>query len=249
MQKEDDEYLPITLPVALFGMMAQFFFNIIFLISWFNHEIVTRVEQEPLELNSYLQNGILLIPISFISSFVIISLFHFFNSTFSQYNFITEYRNQVNILNETFTLDKEIERDNKSAKNELVKELSVVCILGLIAGFYYSIIYFVLYLMLYFFLIFLLINVTSFSTSVTVSMLLTWLLISFYLISKKLVVEEIKTRNLDPHADYGVTNRNIEIISSNLPPIICNGCRSYITATSNMCPVCGDPVINDEENN
>ncbi len=247
IQKEDDEYLPITLPVALFGMIAQFFFNIILVMAWFSHEIVIRVEQQPTMLNSYLQNVILLIPVSFLSSFAVILLFSFFSGTFSQYNFITQYRNQLNILNETFTLNPENMRDHKSAKRSLLEELSVVFILGLVAGFYYSLLYFILYLILYFFLIFLLINITSFSASVTISMLFAWVLVSIYLVSKKLVVEEIKTRNLDPQADYGITKRNVEIITSNQPPIICNGCRSYIVATSIICKVCGDPVENEDK--
>ena len=211
-------------------------------MAWFNNEIINRVEQEPTKLNSYFQNGIILIPASLLFSFINILLFKLFSATFSQYYFITQFKNQVEILNETLALDNENQRDMNVARRLLIKELTGVFILGLVAGFYYSIIYFMLYLILYFFLVFLLINITTFTVSVTISMLAAWLIISIYLISTKLKVEEIQTRYLNPLVDYGLTERSVEILKSNLPPVICQGCRSYISASSTTCPVCGDPV-------
>ena len=78
-------------------------------------------------------------------------------------------------------------------------------------------------------------------------MLVAWVILSIYLTSTKLKVEVIETRNLNLQIDYGLTNRSVEIIKSNQPPIICEGCRSYISASSVICPVCGDPVIVDDD--
>ena len=77
-------------------------------------------------------------------------------------------------------------------------------------------------------------------------MLLSWFLLSIYIVRQKLIVEEVNIRNLDPQADYGYTDRTVEILASNEPPIICPGCRSYIVSTSKICIICGETIYSTE---
>jgi hypothetical protein len=206
--------------------------------------MVIRVEDEPTDLNLFLQRPILLFPISMTLSIFLLLLFYIFSETFSEFNFFQTFRESVEILSDTLGIDEQGDSEDlySRARIALLKELSYVFLLGIIAGIFYLLFYFVVYVFLYIFFIFLFINFSAFNSAVTTSMLVSWFLLSIYIIIQKLKVEEIKTRYLDPHADYGITDRNIAIITSNEPPIICQGCRSYIAATLKVCSVCGDPI-------
>lgn len=244
MQKQDDQYLPLTLPVALFGMLNALFYVIISITAWFGHELIIRIpSQEPTTLNLILENLFFLIPISFISSILVLFIYYLFSETFSQYNFLTEFNDQVAILAETLEMDAEQPAVSVvSSRNLLIKELLLVYAYGLLSGLLYCLVYAIPYLFLYIFFIFVIINFANFSVTVTTSMLLSWFLLSIYIVKQKLVVEEITVRNLNPQTDYGFTDRTVEIIASNEPPIICLGCRSYIVASSKICNICGDPI-------
>ncbi|MCE7733664.1 MAG: hypothetical protein GPJ54_02220 [Candidatus Heimdallarchaeota archaeon] len=243
MQKEDDAYLSLTLPVALFGLLNALFYVIISITAWFGHELIIRVQQEPTDLNLVLENLLLLIPITIIASVSLLFLFYLFSETFSQYNFITEFNDQVKILAETLELDSEDSAKSlRTSRYLLLKELSFVYVYGLLAGLFYTIIYAIPFIFLYIFFIFVIINFSAFTATVTTSMLLSWFLLSIYIVRQKLIVEEINVRNLDPQADYGYTDRTVEILASNEPPIICPGCRSYIVATSKICIICGEKI-------
>ncbi|MHA2274798.1 MAG: hypothetical protein ACXAC2_03480 [Candidatus Kariarchaeaceae archaeon] len=247
-QREDDEFLSLTIPIALFGLLTSFTYVLISFFAWFGHKMVISIERNPTKLNLLLENPVLLIPISVICSFIILVLFSIFSETFSGFNFFKEFKENVEVLSETLEIDEKEETPNlySKAKSYLLRELSYVFILGFIAGLYYLVYYFAVYLAFYIFFLFLFINFSSFNNVVVSSMLMSWFILSIYIVLQKLKVEEIKTRNLDPHADYRMTERNIEILKSNEPPIICQGCRSYIAATLKVCSVCGDPI---EENN
>ncbi|MFV2014387.1 MAG: hypothetical protein ACC656_03080, partial [Candidatus Heimdallarchaeota archaeon] len=229
IQKQDDEYLALTLPVALFGMLNALFYVIISIAAWFGHELIIRVQQSPTKIHLVLESLLFLLPISFLVSIFVLVLFYIFSESFSQNNFVTEFKDQVAILAETLEINVEHVTDSlQTARSLLIKELAIVYMYGILAGLYYSLIYALLYLFLYIFFIFVIINFTTFTITVTIAMLLSWFLLSIYIVRQKLVVEEIKIRNLDPQADYALTGRTVEILASNQPPIICPGCRSYI---------------------
>ncbi len=243
MQKEDDEYLSLTLPVALFGLLNALFYVIISITAWFGHELIIRVQQEPTYLNLILENLLLLIPITFAASVLLLFLFYLFSETFSQYNFISEFNDQVKTLAETLELDSDNSTLSlRTSRYLLLEELFYVYVYGLLAGLFYVIFYSIPFFFFYIFFIFVLINFLTFTITVTTSMLLTWFLLSIYIVRQKLIVEAINVRNLDPQADYGYTDRTVEILASNEPPIICPSCRSYIATTSKMCIICGEII-------
>ena len=125
---------------------------------------------------------------------------------------------------------------------DLRTDLLKVYLIGILSGLYTLIFYLLITYTIYIFLLTVILNFASIPITVTLASLIATGLTVMRITQVKTNIVEPEKLEIDPHADYEPTIRQIEIINSNLPPIICPACRSYISANSKICRVCGENV-------
>lgn len=180
---------------------------------------------------------------------IIVDMICFFFLSSSKYflrdiDIIGEWKELVELVHNTY----ELEERKSSISKALVIYVSATFFLGLLAGIFYSIYLYIPFFtlfMLIFLLIFTQLNSTS---SIVISVFLAWIIIYILLVKRKLssVDEEEKlVSNVD--IDFQFSDRTYNILASNEPPIICNACKSYISAESITCQVCGEKITSSAQ--
>jgi hypothetical protein len=196
--------------------------------------------------------------ISLISSFLIgiITLFALMqvNDVLNAKVLKSQWNDFREIVFQTVTLDfeEDIENDitdekeiTKASRNYLIIYISITFILGLAAGVFYSLIYYIPYYMVNILFAFIISMAFGINFALPFAMLLTWAIFIWWIIRGKLYKEDYQVKEIDFQQDFQYSNRTYEILASKKEPIICPSCRSYISANSNNCKVCGEKIKQD----
>ncbi len=250
-KQEEDDVLKIVLPIALLGMTFAFWSFPIWFTANFSVSLQNQMQDSDLSINptffdqqlsNFLISTIIGLFISVIMVFIILKS----NSNFKELKITDEWKNIEAKVFDLLSLSHDGD-ENQQGKYRLYLfgDLFFVLLSGYIAGIYYSLILYIPFYLTYIFMIFILFNFFSIPISFTLSMLISWILTYWWLIRRKLFTEENPSFHLDPSIDYDLSNRRAEIMVSNEPPIICQGCRSYISASSTICKICGDKILVD----
>ncbi|MHA2252405.1 MAG: hypothetical protein ACXAD7_18710 [Candidatus Kariarchaeaceae archaeon] len=244
-QAEDDPTILLSLPFALFGMILCFWSVPIWMTANLNRSLLDIVEEPSPIINTLLTSFLISSLFGIFVSTMIIVLIVKFSILYKEVKLKEEWIIFQDSVFQSLQFEHEEQNDRTLYNKSLMLitgDLIIIFFLGIIAGMSYSFILYIPMYLIFIFLSLILINFTNLSISVTLSMILSWILVSRLLIIRKLTKKDLDKQFLDPHAEYDITDRTAQILASNEPPILCPGCRSYISANSRICRICGEEI-------
>ncbi len=251
-----DRYEPshtISLLVGLFGLISSYWTVTI----WFTSSIHQSIS-EIVNTSQFITEVLSIFWIPLLSSFFFASgsLFVLIqvSDNLSVNSLKTQWSEFKEIVFQTVSLKIEEESENevideneiaKTSRNYLITYISITFFMGFAAGTLYSLIYYIPYFMVDILFAFIISMVFGIDFALPTAMLLSWLVFIWYIIRGKLNKEVSPEKLVDFQQDFQYSNRTYEILASKKEPIICPSCRSYISADSKNCKVCGDKLIID----
>lgn len=242
----------ISLLVGLFGLISSFWTITVWFTSTFNQSLRESIALEDQFITSHLSEFFISLVYSFIIGVIILIAMVLVNDNINQITIKSHFRDFKEIVFQTVSLKfKEVVENEivsekeitKVTRNYIILYVSITFTLGFAAGAYYSFIYYIPYFMIYIlfaFIFSLLFN--SINIALPLAMLITWLMFIWWIIKGKLYKEVTEKKEINYQQNFHYSNRTYEILASKKEAIICSSCRSYISANSINCRVCGDKI-------
>lgn len=247
-QDYDDEFIRLTLPIALHALLTTYIFFMILIFSTVNTLILPEIQQEATFVDRMLSYPLISIIFAVLVASSIVIVIDSQHQLLRDRTFKEEYYYVKTSFMEgaayEFENMNESQLEHKIAI-DLQIDLLKVYLIGILSGIYSLIFYFLITYTIYIFLLAVILNFASIPATATLASLFATALTVMRITQVKTNIIEPEKPEIDPHADYEPSMRQIEIINSNLPPIICPACRSYISANSKICRVCGEDVTSE----
>lgn len=236
-QTFEDSHLNVSLLIGILGLTTSFFTYPVWFTSKFSRDLIALTADETPIIFNILSNFVLSTLMGFLITIIVLLLL-LRSSVFYKNIDITA---EIQSIRETVRNFVEIEQSSNEILI-LIRYFLTTFLLGYLAGVYYAIILYLPFFVVFITGIFIFITIIPVTAGIISSLLVSWSIIHFFLIRKKMEIKEEEEHKQDFQKDFQFSERTFNILASGNDPIICPACKSYIPSDSKKCQVCDEDL-------